>query len=95
LESPTARHRATVAEVPDAIGGTRRVIDSPYRFSHSSSGVKGAAPKLGEHNVEVLTDWTGLPVDEAEALAKAGILVTERDGGGDDQRTAPTDTSTT
>jgi len=79
LNSPTAVHRGTVAEVPDAVGGTRRVIDTPYRFSRSPSGVGGAAPRLGQHNAEVLAHWTGLADEEIAALTKAGILVAEPD----------------
>lgn len=73
--SPTLAHRRSLVEVDDRDGGTRSVIQSPYRFSESDSGVAGGAPHRGEHNAEVLGDW--LDFDEAgiARLTSAGVLV--------------------
>ena len=76
IVSPTARHRGTVAEVDDGAGGTRGVIQLPYRFRASQSGVRGRSAALGEHNAEVLTEWLGLEGAEVERLAATGILRT-------------------
>jgi len=59
LELPTVRHRGTFTEVDDRAGGTRRVTQSPYRFSAAESRVRGGAPRRGEHNAAVLNDWLG------------------------------------
>lgn len=82
IKSPTMEHRGSIAEVDDRVGGKRRVIQSPYRFSHASSGARtwGAAHR-GEHNIEVLADWLGYDEARVDALKQAGVLVSaERDG---------------
>ena len=77
LESPTVRHRGTVVEIDDRVGGTRRVIQSPYRFSRSESGVGGPAPRRGEHNAEVLAEWVGLDEATVDGLVEARVLLDE------------------
>ncbi len=78
IASPTARHRRTVAEVDDGAGGTRGVVQLPYRFRASQSGVRGRSAALGEHNAEVLREWLGLDDAVVERLASAGVLRTAR-----------------
>ncbi|MET0389045.1 MAG: CaiB/BaiF CoA-transferase family protein [Polyangiales bacterium] len=77
LESPTSRHRGTVAQTDDRAGGTRRVIQSPYRFSAAVSGLRGPAPFRGEHNTEVLRDWLGSDDSEITRYQQAGVLLHE------------------
>ncbi len=69
--------RARVAEVDDHGGGTRRVIDSPYRFSDAASGIRRPAPYRGEHNDAVLAEWLGMSAAEMSALTDAGALSRE------------------
>ena len=76
IASPTARHRGTVAAVDDGAGGTRGVVQLPYRFRHSHSGVRGRSAALGEHNAEVLHEWLGLDGAAIERLASTGVLRT-------------------
>jgi formyl-CoA transferase len=76
IASPTARHRGTVAEVDDGAGGTRGVVQLPYRFRASQSGVRGRSAHLGEHNAEVLRECLGLDGSEVERLASSGVLRT-------------------
>ncbi len=52
--------RGTITEVDDRAGGTRPIPQSPYRFQNADARVQGGAPLLGEHNVEVLSDWLGM-----------------------------------
>ena len=79
LDSPTLRETPPFAEVDDRAGGTRRVVEAPYTFSGASVGVRGSAPRRGEHNAEVLTDWLSLSSDEIGGLEKAGVLLTDPD----------------
>lgn len=58
LQSPTVRHRGSLVEITDDTG-TYTVIRSPYRFSAAESGVRGGAPRQGEHEAEILADWLG------------------------------------
>ena len=76
--SPTAKARGTVAAVDDRGGGTRPVVESPYRFSEARSGVAGGAGYRGEHNREVLAEWLGASPDETTKLEKAGVLLAEK-----------------
>jgi CoA:oxalate CoA-transferase len=78
IHGPTGRHRGVVAQVDDrsGTGATRGVIQSPYRFSGLDAGVRGAAPFLGEHNKDVLSEWLGLDGGAVEALCRDGVLLT-------------------
>ena len=78
LDSPTLRHRGSVVEIDDRVGGTRRIIGSPYRFSQAHARVRGAAPLRGEHNDEVLSEWAGVEIEEVDALTRAGVLLRDR-----------------
>jgi crotonobetainyl-CoA:carnitine CoA-transferase CaiB-like acyl-CoA transferase len=82
LEAPSVRHRHSVAELDDRGGGLRRVIQSPYRFSDATSGVRGPAPRRGESNNEVLTEWLGLDAPAIGALVAGGVLLSEPAAGG-------------
>jgi crotonobetainyl-CoA:carnitine CoA-transferase CaiB-like acyl-CoA transferase len=77
--SPTLQRPGTVAEVPDGAGGRRRVVDSPYRFSDARSGVRGGAPRRGEHNAEVLGEWLGAGDGEIGSWRAAGVLLADAD----------------
>ena len=77
--SPTVAARGSVVRVDDRAGGTRPVVQSPYRFREAASGVRGPAPHRGEHNAEVLADWLGMEAEAVAALAEAGILLAEND----------------
>jgi crotonobetainyl-CoA:carnitine CoA-transferase CaiB-like acyl-CoA transferase len=72
----SVRHNGVLVDVIDDKGST---VQSPYRFSASRSGIDPGArpPKRGEHNQDALSDWLGLPAEEVQALAEAGILLSE------------------
>lgn len=63
---PSVVARGAIASVDDRTGGERPVTQSPYRFSRSGSHVRGGAPHLGEHNAQVLNDWLGWSIEEAQ-----------------------------
>lgn len=79
FDSPTVTHRDTVVSIDDRVGGERRIVQSPYRFSHSDSGVKGPAPLLGEHNEQVLKDWLRVTPGEFSELIESSILIAEKE----------------
>ena len=79
-ESATVAARGTITRVDDRAGGERPVVQSPYRFSGSESGVRGPAPHRGEHNDQVLGEWLGLSADQIGALDEAGILLAGNTG---------------
>ncbi len=77
LESPTLRAGNLYAEVDDRGDGTRRVVQAPYEFSDAEAGVRGSAPRRGEHNANVLADWLSLEEAQIRELAEAGVLLAE------------------
>jgi crotonobetainyl-CoA:carnitine CoA-transferase CaiB-like acyl-CoA transferase len=77
-DQPTLAHRQSIVDVDDRAGGTRPIVQSPYRFSQAVSGVRGGAPHKGEHTDEILRGWLGLSDREIAQLAAQGILT--RDG---------------
>jgi len=77
-EQPTLAHRQSIVDVDDRAGGTRPIVQSPYRFSQAISGVRGGAPHKGEHTDDILRGWLGLSDKEIAQLAAQGILT--RDG---------------
>jgi crotonobetainyl-CoA:carnitine CoA-transferase CaiB-like acyl-CoA transferase len=79
-DQPTLKHRRSIVEIDDRAGGTRPIPQSPYRFSDARSGVRGPAPHLGEHNVEVLGEWLGRSASEVERLTAAGVLTSAPPG---------------
>ncbi len=81
FSQPSVAPRGVIVEVDDREGGTRKTVQSPYKFSGVQSGIsKGAqAPHRGEHNVEALGDWLGVSADQASALATTGVLLSEGD----------------
>jgi CoA:oxalate CoA-transferase len=81
LDSPTSRYRGTAVETDDRAGGTRRVIQSPYRFSAARSGLRGPAPQRGEHNRAVLKAWLGIGDAEIEGLEAQGVLLADTQAG--------------
>lgn len=80
VRSPTAMHRGSVATIDDngGSGTTRDVVQTPYRFSESDSGVRGPAPHRGQHNRAVLEDWLGLDEGAVTGLVAGGVLQTDK-----------------
>ena len=78
-ESPTVQHRGSIADIDNRAGGTRPIVQSPYRFSNAESGVRGVAPHQGEHNADALADWLGSGAEEIARWVEAGVLVGAED----------------
>jgi len=74
FESPTLRHGEVVVQVDDHAGGTRGVVRMPYRFSRSTSTVRGPAPRRGQHDREVLADWLDATDAEIDRLGGGGTM---------------------
>ena len=64
-------------EVDDPEQGKVKVINSPFRFSHSESGLRGNYPKLGEHNGDVLSSLLGCSAQEVDQLQEEGVIYSE------------------
>ena len=64
LEDPHVERRGLVAQVDDAILGQTSVMNSPFHLNESYSGVRGAAPLLGQHTVDVFHYLLGQSTSE-------------------------------
>ena len=73
-DQPTIAARGSIVELDDRAGGTRPITQSPYRFSNATSGVRGPAPRRGEHNHEVLKDWLGKTAAQVNELIDKEVL---------------------
>jgi crotonobetainyl-CoA:carnitine CoA-transferase CaiB-like acyl-CoA transferase len=78
-DSPTAQHRGSSIAINARDGSTRRVAQTPYRFSNSDSGLEpdAVAPYRGEHNSDVLESWLNASHHEVEILSQSGVLLKE------------------
>jgi CoA:oxalate CoA-transferase len=74
FDSDWARARHTYGEIDDRAGGTRRVTQSPYRFSDAVSGLVPRIAYRGEDNRSALHRWLGLTPAEVDELSAAGVL---------------------
>lgn len=72
---PTLAHRGSIAKIDDRAGGTRPVVQSPYRYSNASAGVRGPAPHRGEHNAQVVAEWAGYDSVKIDDLTAASVLL--------------------
>lgn len=79
VTGPYAKERDLLRDVDDRNGGTRPVTRLPYRFSRSSVEPRLPAPRMGEHNTEVLREHLALPASRIQELEDKGIL-TETQG---------------
>ncbi|MDE0238403.1 MAG: CoA transferase [bacterium] len=70
-EHLAARGALDVLEHP--VVGKETHVGNPIRFSLTQTRTAGPSPLLGADTVEVLGEVLGIPPDEVEALAEAGI----------------------
>ena len=77
FDSDWARARGTFAEIDDRAGGTRRVVQSPYRYSDARSGLVPRIAFRGEDNQTALHRWLDIDDQELGELASAGVLLAE------------------
>ena len=77
LDTPALEKESLYREVDDRGGGLRRVVQAPYEFSHAESGLRGSAPRRGEHNADVLRSWLEMSGSDISRLEKAGVLLAE------------------
>ena len=70
-EHLAARGALDVLEHP--VAGKETHVGNPIRFGLTPTRTAGPSPLLGADTVEVLGEVLGIPPDEAEALAEAGV----------------------
>ena len=77
VDAPTVTARGMITEIDDRGGGRRGIVQSPYRFSDATAGVRGPVAFRGEHNTEVLREWLDLDDVAVAGFTEAGVLATE------------------
>jgi crotonobetainyl-CoA:carnitine CoA-transferase CaiB-like acyl-CoA transferase len=74
FNSPEARERHRVSEIPHPKAGTVPNIESPLNLSLTPAVDPVAAPLLGQHTREVLRETLGYDDARIAALAEAGVF---------------------
>ncbi len=72
-EDPQLAHRNMIVEIEDP-SGPLPVINSPFLFSQTTSGVRPWAARVGQHNREILGTVLGYTADRIDALEASGVL---------------------
>ncbi|MCB2055528.1 MAG: CoA transferase [Geminicoccaceae bacterium] len=73
---PQTRARAMVVETEHPVAGRVETLGLPVKFSATPGGIERPAPRLGEHNREVLGE-AGYDDAAIDALYACGALITE------------------
>ncbi len=71
---PQVRAREMVTEVQHPVAGRVDTIGSPVKFYGTPGGVKRAAPLLGQHTREVLSE-SGYKNEQIEDLSRDGVVL--------------------
>ena len=74
LDSAQTIARDMTPEIPDRSGRRVRVLNSPYRFSGATAGIRGIPAFRGEDNEIVLRDLLGLSPEEIRQLEADGVI---------------------
>ncbi len=71
---PHVKHRGLRIDLPHALAGTAPSVANPIRFSETPAHYGAAAPILGEHTREILSDLLHFERSDLERLAKDGVI---------------------
>jgi crotonobetainyl-CoA:carnitine CoA-transferase CaiB-like acyl-CoA transferase len=74
LMSDEARERGIVTRIPHAVAGWLPNVALPLRMSKTPMADPVAAPALGQHTVEVLTELLDLQPSDLRRLREAGTI---------------------
>ncbi len=74
VNDPQVRHRGMIVELEHPDADTVKTVNFPVKFSKSPVKMRMAAPLLGQHNSEVLTDLLGYGEEEIGVLRRAGVI---------------------
>jgi crotonobetainyl-CoA:carnitine CoA-transferase CaiB-like acyl-CoA transferase len=66
--------RGTVRTIRDPVAGEFQIPGMPIKTSDYAANLPYVAPRLGEHNAEVLGGLLGKSQDALAALVAAGVL---------------------
>jgi CoA:oxalate CoA-transferase len=75
VADPQSAVRRMFEPVIDSAGAEFRVTGTPIKLAATPGAVRGAAPYLGEHTKEALSELLNLNGSEVERLAASGVIV--------------------
>ncbi|MCH7710747.1 MAG: CoA transferase [Proteobacteria bacterium] len=73
-QDPQTLARKMVVEVDHRRAGKVKTLGPPVKLSRTPASVRSAAPVLGQHTAEVLTEY-GYSAEEIDQLADAGAII--------------------
>jgi crotonobetainyl-CoA:carnitine CoA-transferase CaiB-like acyl-CoA transferase len=73
-DDPQVKHRGMITSVEHPEAGVIRFPNFPLKFSESPTEISRAAPLLGQHNVEVLTELLGYDEEKLAELRSDGVI---------------------
>ena len=79
VKHPHLVERETIRTVHDPVFGSYQVPGMPLRFSEGPRHPDLRAAYMGEHNVEVFTQYAGVSAAQVQQLEKEGALVAKPD----------------
>ena len=71
---PQLLARGFLQEIEHPVIGRRRVLGVPWRFEAGGVGIHSPAPRIGQHNAEVLGGLLGLSPEEIDRLVADGVV---------------------
>jgi benzylsuccinate CoA-transferase BbsF subunit len=71
---PQLLARGFLQEIEHPVIGRRRVLGVPWRFEAGGVGIHSPAPRIGQHNAEVLGGLLGLSHEEIDRLVADGVV---------------------
>jgi formyl-CoA transferase len=77
-EAPQLVTRGMVQSVAHQVAGDVRFVARPIRFDDEAPAPSMPPPLLGEHTVEVLSEWLGWQAPTIEKFANAGAFGSRR-----------------
>ena len=72
-DNPQLRERGFVQSLDHPETGTQKYAGVAWKLSRTPGKLGGPSPKLGQHSVEVLSDYLGRPVEEIDLMVSQGI----------------------
>ena len=75
MQDPQVRATGAFETIDHPEAGQFETIAAPFRMHNSPDvGVRGPAPRAGEHTAAVLSDLLGLDADEIADLTERGVV---------------------
>jgi crotonobetainyl-CoA:carnitine CoA-transferase CaiB-like acyl-CoA transferase len=74
FECPHVQARKALLEIDDPVAGLVKLVGPPIKMSGQMTPIARPAPRLGEHNEELLRDVLGYTPEQIHDLSETGVL---------------------